>query len=800
MLKNLIVTGLRHLLRHRLFSLINITGLAIGIASVLLVAHFVRHELSWDRDLANGERIYRVQFNNEDGTVQQGFSPSITSEVVGQMVSTVPEIVAATRITENSTPLFLDEKVIEQPFVFVDRGYFIMLQSRVIDGTLEHPFEHNHQLVITESTAQQLFGTSQAAGKNVEMSWYNGRESFEIQAVIADRPPNSQFDYPMYIDISQLIDRYRAQETNLWGIVFSESYVMLAEGVTASEAEAQLARFPMPPSDQRRWSQYAERYALQPLFRVHLDLENRRGFTTDLPPTGILIMIAIGIAILILACINFTLLAVGLAASRFREMGVRKVMGARRGALRLQFIAETAIISFLSALIGLLLTELALPFLSPWTVGELSLRPVTFTAIVVMLTWIAATLLAAAYPAWIMASSPLVASLKGSQGVGGRGWLRKGLILGQLAVAVGMVSASLVMSRQMHYVMKRDLGYHGDQIVILDATAERGLAQSALKRLQVSLNGDPRFIGMTYASCDFGSGNWNHVGFNKEELPLNKYYENVVGPGFITLIQAQLAAGRDFRDDEADRKGAAIVNEAFVRAMGWDNPIGQTDPDLLGNTQVIGVVRDFNYHVLYEPIEPLVMMMEPETFPHTNWMWIEQYSNRPVLIYVRLSGDDIPGAMKRLAEVWKREVPESAFQASFVDEKVGVQYRSARQWNEVVTFASGLAVLIALLGLVGVTVMRVVERTKEIGIRKVLGASVRQILGLMSREIMTLVAVAGLFGGSIAAWAMSRWLQGFSYRIELGTSSFLIAGVVVLVLALSTVIGLSLRAAQMNPS
>lgn len=800
MLKNLIVTGLRHLLRHRLFSLINITGLAMGIGSVLLVALFVRHELSWDRDLPNGDRIYMVQYYSQDTEGEWGYNPEITCEVVDQMVPTVPVIEASTKIAEETTSIFFDDEVLKQSYAYVDPDFFVITQPQVIDGSLNKPFENPQSVVLTESTAKRIFGETNVAGKTLELTLFSERKPFSVQAVIADWAPNSRFDAPMFLRMSLLIDRYHTFRPDLWGVIFSQSYVMLRPGATAEEAEAQLAKFPMPPKEERKWSQNAENYKLQPLFKAHLNLDNRRGLATDVAPAGILILMAIGVAILILACVNFTLLAVGLAGTRFREMGIRKVMGARRGALRVQFFTETAIIAFLSMLAGVLLAEIAVPLLDPWTVGGLSLKPVVFCAVVVLLTWIAATFLAAVYPAWIMASSPLVDSLKGSRRVGGRGLVRKGLIFVQLTVAVAMVSAALIMSRQMSFVMKTDLGFHGDQLVVLDASAERGLAQKAMVRLQVALNGDPRFLGFSYSACNFGGGNWTLVGFNKEGLPLDQYFENVVGPGFVNLIGAKLAAGRDFRDDEADRKGAAIVNESFGKAMGWDDPVGKTAPDLLGDARVIGVVKDFHYHSLYEPIKPLVMMMETSTFPKRDWMWIEQNTNRPTLLFVRLSGNDIPGAMKKLESVWKKDVPESAFQASFVDDTVGRQYQSSMQWNHMVSSASGLAVLIALLGLVGVTVMRVVDRTKEIGIRKVLGASVKQILGLMSREIILLVIVGGTIGGLGAAWAMSRWLEGFSYRIVLEPWSFFAAGGVVLALALVTVLALSLRTAQMNPS
>ena len=800
MLKNLLLTGFRHLTRNRLFSLINVTGLAIGIASVLLVAQFVRHELTWDRNLANGDRIYRVQYYSQDTEDEWGYNVSTTSEFVDQMVPTVPLVEASSRVAQRSAPVFYNEEVLEQSYTLVDPGFFTMTQPRVLDGSLDKPFENPKSVILTKSTANRIFGETNVAGQTFEITLFSERTPFTVQAVIEDWPFNSRFDFPMFIDMSLLIDRYHTFTSSLWSVVFSESYVMLNPGVTAEEAEAQFAKYPMPPKEERTWSQNAENYKLQPLFKAHLDLGNKRGFMTDVAPAGILILIAIGIAILILACVNFTLLAVGLAGTRFREMGVRKVMGARRGALRVQFFTETAIIAFVASLIGLLLAELALPLFNPWTEGGVSLRPIPFTAGIILATWIIVTLLAASYPAWIMASSPLVPALKGARSVGGRGWLRKGLVLGQLAVAIGMVSATLIMSRQMNYVMKTDLGFHGDQLVALDASGERGLAQKAMVRMQVALNGDPRFLGFSYSACNFGGGNWNLVGFNKEGLPLDQYYENVVGPGFVNLIGAKLVAGRDFRDDDADRRSAAIVNESFVKAMGWTNPIGMTDPDLLGEARVIGVVKDFHYHPLYEPIKPLLMMMDNESLPKHNWMWIEQNSSRPTLLFVRLAGNDIPGAMKKLESVWKKDIPESAFKASFVDDTVGKQYQSSMQWNSMVTSASGLAVFIALLGLVGVTVMRVVERTKEIGIRKVLGASVQQILGLMSREILLLVAIAGIVGGLVTAWSMSRWLQGFSYRIELGTSSFLFAILIVLALAFGTVVGLSLRAAQMNPS
>ncbi|MCB2200314.1 ABC transporter permease [bacterium] len=798
MWRNNLKIALRSLLRTRTYSLINLVGLAIGMAILLIVVQYVRHELSFDKQWTNGDRIARVLYRAERPSGEIRWMTAIPDNFSDIALPQIPGIEAASRLTSMDVQIFRPEQVLRGEVTFVEPGYFDMLLPKFVKGNQNTPFPGVDNVVLTESGAKRYFGDVNPIGKLLDMSLFDVRRPMLVTAVIEDIPANSRLECEILAPYSIFYENaWEEKGKRLWSVVSSVLFVMVEEGTTFEQVQDRIPSVKVEFDDNIPWGARFEKYRLQALTDVHVMLNNPGAFPTDTSARALTILIMIGLVILLLACVNFTTLSIGQAVTRLREVGVRKVLGARRVDLTRQFWTETALIAFLALLVAIPLVELILPGFRTLSGAQVKLWSDPVVPLVLAGVWLITVLFAGAYPSVAMSRFTIVSAIKGEEKVGGRGALRRTLVFFQLSVAIGLLTSTFVMVNQMRFVQRRDLGFNGDQVVILDATTDEGLSTQAAELLRNELSGDPDVLAISEADCSFET-KWSRMGWGDVEAVKDIHiYYNGVEPQFKDVMQLEMAAGRWFRKgDESDRTGSVVLNETLAGLLGGLDIVGKTFPDMFGEATVIGVVKDFHFHDLTNEIEPLIFAGEWGVVDGFNTLWFEQSQG---WVYLRLSGTDIPGTMTRLRNAWETTLPQAEFNYRFLLDEIDEQYRDVARWNRIMSISTGLAILISVLGLIGISAMQVARRTREIGIRKVLGASLPNLLRMLSREVLVLVALANLIAWPVAWWAMNNWLQNFAYRIPLNWQPFAGAGVLVLTVALVTVSLLSIRVASINP-
>jgi putative ABC transport system permease protein len=792
------ITAFRSLLRSRFYTSLNLVGLAVGMAAVLLIALYVQHELTWDRHLPEHEQVFRlVRKSFDPARDDTPATPWVTIQIAREYLPQVPGIAATALVGRGRTQVHHRDEILRQELIYAEPSFIQVFEPIVLDGDPATFLDDPDELVLTRSTAEKYFGEVLVAGETLVINDNNVRREVRVAGVLEDPPPNSTVHYDMILPFQLQYDRVAANVGNMWGVVFSRTWLRLEAGTDPADVETALHSLPVKSAEDYSEIRKPQRYDLQPATSVHLDLDNSRNQQISGDPQALRILIAIGIAVMLLACINYSILTVGRSTSRQREIGVRKVLGARKSELARQFWLETGLLVSLALLPALLLVELFLPFFNDYAETSLSLNANPSMMAIALGAVIISTLLAGLYPSLVMTGFPVITSLKGSLRLGGRGGFRRALLLLQLTTTILLGSVTAVMLLQLNYVLDRDLGYESDNLLTLYSTTQSGLAEDIAGRLMSDSKIAPGVEHLTAAACNFGPP-WNQVGWDREDGTDLEIYQNTVTPSYLSTVGIPLVAGRDFRADE--QRGVIIVNETFVRQMELDNPIGATLPHMFGDAQIIGVTADFHYNSLHDPIEPVVLLLTEEDLHEHSSMIISQYDASLGYVILRLTPGLEQATLEALRDAWRGWMPDAAFRADFVDESLATQYQEERRWNKIVGITTGLSVLLALLGLTGTAVLQVLQRSKEIGIRKTLGASVATILGLLCRETMALIVVAAVVATPVAWMITQRWLQGFAFHIEDGLTPMLLASSAVFLLAVSLVLGLSYRLSQVRPA
>ncbi len=532
---------------------------------------------------------------------------------------------------------------------------------------------------------------------------------------------------------------------------------------------------------------------MQPLREVHLGSE-RYGLRSGSNPVYSYILAGIAMLVLAVACVNYTTLAVGRSFSRAREVGIRKVVGGLRTELARQFLSESVLLTVISLALGLALAEMLMPGFNSLTGKDFSLSgeaDVTTLSFLLGLTLLVG-IVAGSYPAFVMSRILPVEALKGRSGVGRMNLISRALVVFQVAIATFLVAGTLMMTRQLDYLRTKPLGIEVEEVVVVNLwNLIQGRQEGAdlAKTYQEAVLAHHAVLNATRTPHTLRNGTRAPAEVSWEGETL-KYIELFACDlHFLETLGIPLISGRRFERD-SDKKTSVIVNEALVKKLGWQAPLGKTLRVGTGryaqDLTVIGVVRDFHFRSLHHPIEPAVLQLFPATFPGGQLM-------------IRIRPEDVPGTLRFLKEKWQEMLPDKPFRLSFLDEEVDRQYREEERWFSIVRYATLFAVFIACLGAFGLTALAVSRRTKEVGIRKALGASVSSIVSLFVREFVLLVAVATVIAWPVAYYAMDRWLQDFAYRIELGISTFALSGVLMLAVVLATVSLQTVKAARANP-
>ena len=790
MLKNYLVTALRAFRRQKGYAFINIAGLAVGLACAALILGYVRLEQSFDRFHASADRIVRV-VQHKPGSVFMGSDRfAVTPDPLGRALREgAPEVEAAATIRNNPNTLLIagEQRLVGDGF-WADGTFLDVFSFPLVRGASETALASPDGLVLTETLSRTLFGDADPLGETVEVSFFDSLYTYTVTGVMADIPANShlQFDYLRALASSP----DHADNLDEWGSSGAYTYATLRSDVSLSAFDERLAGLFAQHLVAREGETPARPYA-EPVTAIHLRSDTIFDPAVKGDARLVALFSAIALVILLLACVNYTNLAVARSAQRAREVGMRKVSGASRAQIASQHLTESVLTALGALGLGLLLARAALPLFNAWM--ERDLGAVVFSAPTLFLlvgVAVLVGLVAGAYPALVLTALQPARILKGQALLPTGGLrLRSVLVVGQYASALVLVIGSLVIYQQLDFVQNRSLGFDREHIVTLrtrDVRSDTDLA--AFKRSLAEL---PGVVGVTASSylpttiaSSSGVDAWTgHPEGSGNSLDL---YMTQADADFFEVYDMEIVAGRAFSPAfAADTLDSVILNETATRALGW------TPETALGNRiehggglTVVGVVQDFHMHSMHQPIAPL--MIRPAD------SWISYLS-------VRVRPEDVTETLEAAGQLWAT-FSAYPFEYEFLDETFDRIYADERRLGEGVVTFTVVALLIACLGLFGLAAFTAQRRTKEVGIRKVLGASVASLVGLLSKDFLKLVLVSFAVAAPVAYVAMSRWLEAFAYRIDLGPGVFVLAGFAGLVLALAAVSTQALRAATADPA
>ena len=803
MLRNYFIVAVRNLLRSRLYTAVNVLGLGVGLASCVLILVVVRHEMSYDGFHSKADRVYRVireTLNEADtGSEFQGFRTS--GALAPALVDEFPEIELAVRIRTTGVFARRGSRKTRPLMSLVDKQYFDMFTFPLLEGNPATVFDDPYSVVLSESAVSRLFGESEALGKTVTIEDKLMGGEYMVTGIQRDAPSNSTLRPDLITAtvtpaMRALWESWRREEA--WRPV--ETYVVLTAGGRPTDLTERLVGFLERHLGESLGGRST--YHLQPLHRVHLHSKADYGVSgSGIDIVQVRQLCAIAALVLLIACINFVILATARSAGRAGEMGTRRALGADRRQLIGQVMGESVLVAAVAMLLALGVAQLSIPSLAAFMQAPLSLSGTD--PVVSVLALISLTLLVGfatgVYPAIMLSRHNAFSGQKGGRtSPAGGSWLRKGLVVFQFSISVLLVAGAVVIHRQLWYVGTKDLGFDSRNVVTLPlfyADYQRSGESSEDLRNHYSVVKEAflEHPNVLRASAFRGRG---LIGRRKLLRPVRLEGEDQarlkvqfleVDEDFLTTFGVDVISGRGFRRDSAgDAENAFLINESALKAFGWTDPIGKRLEWVTENWTgtVVGVVRDFHTKTLHSNIEPVVLCMR-----RTYW----------ISIALRIKGTDTANTLTFLGEKWREFVPNEPFEYVFLDEWNERQYRQERRLGQLVGAFSVLGVLVACLGLFGLVTYTTTQRTREIGIRKAVGATTQRVLLLISGEYAKLVVLANLVALPVAFLLMNRWLQSFAYRTDAGLWLLLISGAGVTVVALGVAGLQALRAAAANP-
>ena len=801
MLRNYLKTAFRSLWKSKGFSAINIIGLAIGLSTCLLILIFVMDELSYDRYNVKADRIYRL-----DGDIKFGgnhFILAVAPAPAGPAVRRdYPEVEKEVRFRQQGGRLVKkgDQNIQEDAVIFADSTLFDVFTLPMISGDPHTALVDAHTVVITERMARKYFNAVDVVGRTLMI---NDTVPYKVTGVIRDIPAQSHFHYDFFLSMTELAEAKRNEE---WLSNNFNTYIVLREGTDPKKFEAKLGQLIykyIAPLLRQVVNQSVEdffkagnsvSFSLTPLSDIHLHSNK----TSELEANGniqyVYIFTAVALFILLIACVNFMNLSTARSSNRAKEVGIRKVLGSLRGNLVSQFMLESILISFIAMLLAVGLAYLLLPVFNELSGKQMEIglfsRPWLAPAMLGLVLVVG--MLAGSYPAFFLSAFRPIAVLKGNVTAGFKtGWLRNSLVVFQFGISIFLLVGTTVIYRQLNYIHNRELGFDRDHVLIVENTWHLGNDVRAFKEKLLKL---PDVEGATMTGFLPTSDSRNDDAIflspdmdTKKAISMQTWQ---IDENYIPVLGMKMATGRNFSKEFLTDSNAAIVNEAAVRLMQGADPFRQSLYEMedlqtkkLDKYHIVGVVKDFNFNSLRQVVTPMVLFL---------------HENRGQLA-LRVHPANVQRLVGEIGEIWRQMAPSQPFAYTFMDDDFNNIYKTEQRMGGISLSFSLLAIFIACLGLFGLAAYAAEQRTREIGIRKVLGASVGGIISLLSRDFLRLIVVSAVIAFPLAWWAMHHWLQDFAYRITIGWEVFVFAGVVALAIAMVTVIFQALRAALANP-
>ncbi|MEZ4699799.1 MAG: ABC transporter permease [Rhodothermales bacterium] len=783
MLKNYLKIALRTMAQQKLYSGLNVFGLALGIASFLLIYFFIQFELSHDRFHPGADDVYRIIERQPNNVFMGNDRFAVTPAPLARTLEAdFPQVLHATSVANIGVLLGTDDANFMEDGIWADSSFFDVLPFPMLRGDAATALRGPDGMVLSATLAKRLFGEEDPLGQTLDVRTWSGVQPFTVSAVMEDVPENAHFTFDFVLPI-HANDNYVGSLTR-WTNNSYVTYFRLQTGSDSEALQTAMPDFVLRHVGAEQAHNYE--YIVEALTDIHL--YSNANF--DLGQSGdiryVYLFGAIGLVILLLACINYMNLAIARSIKRAREVGLRQAIGARRGQLIVQFISESVLMAFVALVLGILLARYGTPVFGALVDRPIAIawdQPLLYPVLLALMIFVG--LVSGSYPAFYMAKLRPIQTLKGSVSGGpDRSRLQRMLIVVQYTASIVLIAGSLVIYRQLQYIQNLDVGYNREQVVSLPIY-DSGLRQQSDVLIE-TLRRHPNVRSVTTVSSlptNIESSNGVQAWEGHEgDAELTVYQANVTYD-FFDVFEIPIVAGRRFTPDfTSDSLQAIILNETAVAALGWtpETAVGKRFTD---DGQVIGVMKDFHLHSLHLPIAPMMVRMSG------NWY------NR---VAVRIAPTDIPATLAFITSTLDT-FTDYPVEYTFLDDDFDALYRSERRLGQTFSYFTLIAVLIASLGLFGLAAYATERRSKEIGIRKVLGASVSNLVSLLSREFIALVVVAFAVAIPVAYFTMERWLDSFAYRMPLGMGVFLAAGVLAIAIALLTVIYQAVRAALADP-
>lgn len=806
MVSNYLKVAVRNLRKRRLYSFINAFGLSIAIAFCMLIYFYIQDERSFDQFHVNKNSIYRIEENSynywdpslpEDKRYHRtAYLPVPLAQV---LKDELPEVTAAARFnSDHSAIVTYGTKVFTESVTYTDADFFRMFSFPLVTGSLEKLFENKLDVVITPAIAEKYFGQDDPLGKTLTID-NEGEKAYTVAAVLAAPPANSSFDFKILLP-QENRPGYERQLTR-WGNFNTPTFVKLQAPADLTQFAKNLDKVVDKHMGERlkEWRKEGNvpenikmmEFLFTALPEMHLNSKVEWHKVSSKQYSYILGGIAA--LILLIACINYVSLALTTSAARRTEVGVRKVVGAYQKQLVYQFGFESILLAFISMLVGGVLVVLFLPAFNEFTGKQIAFISTDVLSVAGMALGISVVigLLAGSYPAFFLSSFKPVSVLSGRFTTRMQAGFTKPLVVLQFALSAFLIISSVIMYRQMNFVSNKNLGFNQSQVLVV--STQTGWSEAGTKvvdQFRKRLAQEPEIISVGGTNISFNQG-WSRYGFKINGINRSAYVYSV-DPDYIPTLNMELVMGRNFDANIPTDTNAVIVNEALVRDMKWDDPLNEhynyrEDSTSVG-AKVIGVVKDYHYRSLEAPIEPLFLCMDYKNSGHLSTMLI------------KVAAGDVPVALEKISRAWKELYPDKPYDYTFLDEDVAKQYRAYQRWMSIMGLSTGFAILISCLGLFGLAGINAVNRTKEVGIRKVMGAELSSIFVLLNKQYVLLAFIAFALAIPFSWYAMDKWLSDFQFRITMGWEVFAVSVLAGLVVALLTVSYHAIKAARVNPA
>jgi putative ABC transport system permease protein len=795
MFRSYIEIALRNFSKQKLYSFINIFGLAVAIAFCLLIMLFVRDEVTHDSFHEKADRLYRVNIltKNDEGRLS---SSTLCPPPLGPAFQEeFPELAHMSRFIKRGDVVNYEGQSSRESIALADPDFFKMFSFKLERGDPQTVLINRDSVVLREEISRRYFGDENPIGKVLSIKMGSRFFDFAVSGVVRNIPQNSSITFDFLVPYDRVRDYIPESYLNQWTGLTTSTFIELQRDIPAAELESKFPSFV-----RKHLGEIIEKRAggdlsafqieLQPLQKIYLSTEGRSYYMASSNPIYSYILSGIALLILIIAAINYMNLAIARYTTRLREIGMRKVLGAGRKNLMHQFFGESIFFSFISLCMGIAFAELFLPAFNHFVGKKLAIGYFshwTTMAFFIGLMF-AVGLVSGSYPALFLSGFRPSEVLRSQLRITGKSRFSRWLVVVQFTLSVFLIISTIIMSHQLTYMKKKDLGIQGEQVIVI-STQGSPKGTQLVDRFRNILSSHHDILSVSGSCMALGNEGTYAVSSVRAQNSKTMAHYFFIDHDFLKTVGVDIVKGRDFsKTYTSDPQESVIVNESLVNEMGWDTALGKQIRTFMGRREpltVIGVARDFHFESLHTQIRPAIFYIEPR--------------NQLEFIYAKISSDDIPGTLRLLEDTWKQAAPNLPFMYTFLDEQFNKLYRAEERWSAIVSYASVFAIVISCLGLFGLSALAIARRTKEIGIRKVLGASVTGLARMVSVDFLKLVILANILAWPLAYYAMNRWLLSFAFRIDVKIWVFLLAAIISGGIAVLTLSYQAIKAAFADP-